>query len=82
VTENYHASFEAARRQVASAERTGEEWGRVVEAIHALARSAQRVHAAEREKVLAQLDRAVGAAESRDASRVMHYLRLAEQELP
>jgi hypothetical protein len=54
----------------------------VVEAIHALARSAQRVHAAEREKVLAQLDRAVGAAESRDASRVMHYLRLAEQELP
>ncbi len=50
VTENYHASFEAARRQVASAERAGEEWGRVVEAIHALARSAQRVHAAEREK--------------------------------
>jgi HPt (histidine-containing phosphotransfer) domain-containing protein len=82
VTDNYRAAFEAARRQVASAERTGEEWGRVVEAIHALARSAQRVDAAEREKVLAQLDRAVGAAESRDASRVMHDLRLAEREIP
>lgn len=82
MTDNYRASFEAARRQVASAERAGREWGSVVEAIHSLARSARHINAAERQKVLAQLDRAAGAAESQDASRVMHFLRLAEQELP
>jgi hypothetical protein len=82
VTDDYRAAFEAARRQVASAERVGRKWGGVVEAIRGLARSARHIDADERQKVLTQLDQAAGAAESQNASRVMHYLRLAERELP
>lgn len=82
MTDNYRAAFEAARRQVASTERAATEWGRVVEAIHDLARSARHIEVNERQKVLRELDRAAGAAESQDASQVMHFLRCAEQELP